>query len=141
MTGKLAMTVLSSALVLAAAAPAAHAAGAVNMNPGKWEVTVSMEMEGMPAGAMQPHATTECIKPKDANTDWLTKKGQQDKDCKTTLVKQEPSRLSWTFECASGSSGDADFTFGGDSYDGTMHIKAQEHAITQKIKARRVGDC
>jgi len=141
MKANLASTVLSTALVLAAAAPAAHA-GAVNMNPGKWEISVSMEMAGMPAGAMQPHARTECIQAKDTNADWMTKQGQQkDKDCKTTIVKQEAGHLAWTFECASGSTGDADFTFGGDSYDGTMHIKAHEHAITQKIKAHRVGDC
>lgn len=127
------------------------AAGAVGaappaMKPGLWEVTTSMEMPGMPQ-AMPPAKMQHCYRPDEVKDLRKTLPEQQKANCKTSDWKQSGNTATWKMSCGgempmtmTGS-----MTYDGDRYGGvikaTMDHGGQKMNMTQKIDARRIGDC
>jgi Protein of unknown function (DUF3617) len=127
---------------------AASAADHPNVQPGNWEITISMEMPGMPA---RPAMTnTHCIKPdqvKDSQSfaDSMQER-TRDRKCKFSDFKLESDKLSYSFTCESGATGTSELVFGGTTYEGTTKITVPGRGngpmtMTQHFKAKRVGDC
>ena len=71
---------------------------------GKWEVTMQMEMAGMPAG-MPPFTSTQCITPEEAKDPDKTLpqmgrgRGRGNQNCKTTDQKIEGNKVTATIKC------------------------------------------
>lgn len=117
------------------------AAGTVT--PGKWEVTVEMEMVGM-AHKMPPTTMTHCISKADVEkAEGLVPKGGKDaKDCKYYDVVMSGNTVSWKMECsAQNLKGEGKMTYESESYTGTSHIKMGEMEMKQKFTGKRLGEC
>lgn len=142
-TSVIAVTVLCSAGLLADA-PAAHAKG-VNVNPGKWETTIEVDIQGQLPGKDRPTHTTKCIKPEDVKEPEAVAQAQQkDKRCTSTVVSATADHVAWTYQCPNGS-GSGDFVYAGDSYEATFESTAhrgdRDVKTTTHLKAKRIGDC
>ncbi|MBV8202448.1 MAG: DUF3617 family protein [Acidobacteria bacterium] len=138
-----AVAALGAALLVAMATAAS--AAKVNINPGKWEVTTTVDIQGRLPGKDKPPVTTRCIKPEDVkDADAMVQAQQKDKRCTTTVASATSDHVAWSYECPTGS-GSADYAYAGDSYEVTLqylvHAKDGDHKQTQHTTARRVGDC
>ena len=131
-------TVAASALVALAWAQAVHAQAAGDL----YEVTVRMEMAGMP---MQMPAMTHrnCVKKGGSDADLVP---HQD-NCTVTDAKRTGNRLTFAIACTGRDAmkGTGDFTFAGDGYTGQIRLAGkmenEDVQVTQAIAGRRVGAC
>jgi hypothetical protein len=120
----------------------------VNLQPGNWQVTMAMEMEGVAAvGAMPPTVLNHCIKPEDVKDPKTIAEGNQSKDrhCQVSDVKVENGKVSYGFTCDRGTTGQSEITYSGTSYEGTIVMTvaagAKPMKLTQHVKGKRLGDC
>lgn len=124
-----------------ASAPAEKpaAAPAVNMQEGKWEITSSLEMQGMPAGMMKPQTFTSCLSQKD-----YVPKGSDQKDCEMKGVRIDGSTVSWEVACKD-SGGKGRITYAGNTFDGVMEMTMKEGGkdmnARMTMKGRHLGPC
>lgn len=107
-----------------------------------YEVTVKMEMPGMP---MQMPATTQrsCVKKGGSDADAVPR---QD-NCKVSDAKRAGNRLTFTIVCTGRESmtGNGEFVYAGEGYNGAIRFKGKRDGgdmeMTQTIAGRRVGGC
>lgn len=115
------------------------AAKGVNMQEGKWEITSTFEMEGMPAGMMKPQTFTTCLKQND-----YVPKGEEQKDCTMKDVRVDGDTVTWEIVCKD-SSGKGKITYAGSSFDGIMETLMKEGGkdVTAKMamKGKHIGPC
>jgi hypothetical protein len=140
-----AVSVAAAVLALAVAAFAQNV-----RRDGKWEVTMQMEMAGMPA-AIPPTTTTQCITPEEAKDAEkamppMGRGGRGrggDSPCKTTDQKIEGNKVTANIKCegAMPMTGTAEFEYAADAYTGTVKMETGRGAMTMKYNAKRVGDC
>jgi hypothetical protein len=118
--------------------PAAAPKG-VNMHEGKWEITNTMEMQGMPAGMMKPHTITTCLSQKDN-----VPKDTEQKDCTMKDMKVEGDTVSWEMLCKN-SSGKGRVTYAGSTFDGVMETMMKEGGkemnAKMTMKGKYLGPC
>jgi hypothetical protein len=151
---KLAVGATAFAVVAIASTLFPAAAGAAgerpNVKPGKWEITFSMEMPGMPAGAMQPTTMTQCYKAEDwKDSQSIAERMQQHKDrkCKQTDVTVTGDKMTWNMVCENGTTGTGEYHFSGNTYSGQVTIntaangKHDAKTMTERFKGKRLGDC
>jgi Protein of unknown function (DUF3617) len=143
-------TLLCASAILGGALAGSRAANAAdhpNIQPGSWEITISMEMPGMPA---RPAMTnTHCIKPDHVKDSQSFADSMQERNrgkCKVSDLKLESDKLSYSFACESGATGTTEMVFGGTTYEGTNKITVTGRGngpmtMTQHFKGKRVGDC
>lgn len=111
----------------------------VNMQEGKWQMTIVTEMAGMPY-AMPPMTYTDCLTRDDMNP----QKEEKNQDCKQTSSKVEGNTYSWTMECRSseGITRSSDrITYRGTAFDGVINTTTQGIVMKQKISGKRIGAC
>jgi hypothetical protein len=119
-------------------------AGTPNMQPGMWETTVKMEMEGMPI-AMPPFTSRHCI----TKEDLVPKTQRPGQQCEVSHQKISGNTVSWQVTCQNSgrtTTGDGTITYDGDSYHGTinMHMTGgggPAMTMHQNITGKRIGDC
>lgn len=118
--------------------PAAAPKG-VNLQEGKWEITNTINMQGMPAAMMKPHTMTACLSQKD-----YVPKDTQQKDCTMKDLNVDGNTVSWEMLCKN-SSGKGTVTYAGSTFDGVMEtiIKEGGKEMTAKMtmKGRYLGPC
>ena len=127
-----------------ASAPAEKPAAApkgVNMQEGKWEITNTMEMKGMPAGMIKPHTITTCLSQKD----YVPKDTQQkESDCTMKDLKVEGNTVNWEMQCKN-SSGKGSVTYAGSTFDGVMETMMKEGGkemnAKMTMKGKYLGPC
>jgi hypothetical protein len=126
-----------------AAAPFAEAQK-LNMQDGLWEVSVKMEMPGMPAGA-GAQTFRKCYTPADVQD--ASRTMPKDDNCQASDVKVQGDTVSWTMRCKPPQemTGTGTMTYKGTSYAGRMNMAMKEGGQTmtmqQTISGRRVGPC
>lgn len=144
---------LKTIIVTCAASIFALGAGAAiaapNFNDGLWEITVDMNMPGMPA--MQPRTIRQCMTQKDLKDPRSAMAGKpghaQQNQCKTVDYKQNGNTVTWKVECggAHPMTGTGSATYNGDSYTGVNHLKMNEGGqameMTMNYSGKRVGAC
>ena len=123
---------------------------------GNWEVTVEMDMPGMPQGmTMPPMKMTQCVTPQEAADPQKSipqrpagRGGAANpNDCKISDYKTEGNKVSWAMACtgAQPMDGTGEFVYAGDAYTGTMKMNiargGQPMAMTMKYSGKRLGDC
>ena len=123
---------------------------------GNWEITMTMDMPGMPQGmSMPPIKTTQCITPRDASDPQKSLPQRppgrggaaNPNDCKVSDYKADGNKVNWTMKCEGQQpmSGTGEFVYGADSYTGTMKMDmargGQAMAMTMKYAGKRLGDC
>ena len=129
------LAIVVSAAALCCAAHLAHADGPDDL----WEVTMKMEMAGMPA---MPARTQNVCQKKGAPDP--TKVGDKDSDCKTTDKKQSGNKSSWNFSCTKPEpmTGSGEVTYSSDgSYQGVMKMKSDSMDLKQTFTGKKVGSC
>ena len=117
--------------------PSAHAA-APNMKPGLWEVTVKMEMPGMPQG-MQAQTTQRCITAKDLDDPRKVGPGADPRtasQCEVSNYRMQGNTASWDMACKGPEQmkGSGSMTYQGDRYSGV-------NKMTMSYAGRYVGEC
>jgi hypothetical protein len=103
-----------------------------------WEITMKMEMPGMPA--MPGQTSQVCTKKGDRDP---SKQGPKDSDCKMVDHKQSGNRMTWKAVCTKPEAMTilGDVTYSGDSYQGTMKMTGGEMDMTQYIAGKKIGGC
>jgi hypothetical protein len=138
-------------------APPAAAARS-RLNPGQWEVTVEMAMNGMPADVARMMKGTKvtsrsCITPEEANRpNGNIFAGQKANGCTYQDFAVTGGRIHGTMSCAgeSGRGGHMTMTmdgsYGGDSFDVRTKMDATggqgtAMSVDSRTVGRRIGDC
>jgi len=136
-------------LMLAAALICAPASAATpNMKDGLWEITMKMDMPGMPAG-MKPQVMQQCITKKDLEDPRRTTPGNDPNSnrCQVTDHKVQGNTATWNMACKGegAMTGSGTVTYSGDSYTGTtkmtMNYGGQAQNVTMHYSGRRIGEC
>jgi hypothetical protein len=115
-----------------------------NMEEGNWDVTVKMEMVGMPF-AMPPVQTSQCVTKKDVVPDM----SRPDQECIVRDQKVSGDTVTWKVQCkgAQGTlDGEGRIKYAGRTYDGEMQARMTERggqAMTIKytMNGRHTGPC
>jgi hypothetical protein len=117
------------------------------LQPGKWQITIQMEMEGN-AMHLPPMTMTRCVTADQARSpaDLFRPRNPNAKDdCEMKEVKQEGNKLSWTIDCKEKGKGSGSVTFEPGKYDGVAEMEMIEKGVLRKMKStmsgRRVGEC
>jgi len=110
------------------------------MKPGKWEVTMQMDMPGM---QMPPRTITKCVTKEDAaSVESAIPSGRNDSGCKLSDVTVDGNTVSWKMNCEERKvTGEGRMTYEGDAYTGEVHMKTPDHEMTIKHTGKRVGEC
>ena len=130
----------------------AYAESAV-MRPGKWEIKMHVEMVGMPQ-QMPPMTSTHCVTPEQASKptkDIIEKMNQAQKsgeNCRVIEHTMSEQSAHWIVECSGAQNikSNGEITFDSDvAYHGVIKSDIETPqgpmSMTQKIEARRVGEC
>lgn len=139
------MKFIPAAAVLVAFAAAAPGAAAQNpMRPGRWEVSMQMEMPNMPV-QMPAIKTTQCITQAqiDGPDKALPKGPDNPNACKVSDYKVSGNTVTWKMACSGSQAmtGTGEMRFNGDAYDGVMKMTMEEREMTMKYSGKRLGDC
>lgn len=137
------------AVAIGSFAVAGAALGATpNMNEGLWEITVKMDMPGMPAGA-PPQVMQRCFTQKDFQNPEKMAPGNDPKSsrCETSDYKLQGNTATWKMACQGDNAmtGAGSMTFSGASYTGTNKM-AMKHGdqtmnMTMNYAGKHLGPC
>ena len=129
---------LSILCMLMAALPA----WGLDLNPGKYEITVKVEMPGTPG--MPPQTMTQCLDQQDPVPN--SSAGAQ--GCKITDMKTQGNTVTYTMECSQQGmkiKTIGKMTYKGDSFEGTSQTNMGQAAggmtVKSVIKGKRIGKC
>ena len=134
---------IAAAVALAAAASPA-AAQTSPMRPGQWEVTMQMEMPGMPM-QMPAMKNARCVTQQeiDSPNRGLPSGSKNPNDCKMSDYKVSGNVVTWTMACTGQQpmTGSGELKFNGDTYDGLVKMMMDQQQMTMKMSGKRLGDC
>lgn len=121
-------------------APApATTAQKVNMQDGQWEITMTTEMAGMPAGMMKPHTMTTCLTQKEP-----VAMPKEQTDCKMQNLQTVGNTVTWTIVCPNATS-KGTITYAGTTYDGlietAMKVEGKDMSSKMTMKGKYLGPC
>lgn len=143
------MRYLTTCLLAAATLSGGAHAAAPNMKEGLWEITMKMDMPGMPAG-MKPQVVQQCFTKKDLEDPRKTApSGGDPKDnrCQMTDYKVQGNTATWAMACKGedAMTGSGTATYSGTSYSGTnkmtMKRSGQAQTMTMHYSGRHLGEC
>ncbi len=132
-----------SLLIIAGIISLSIAGSGPNMKPGKWEITSTVDMPGMPAGMIPPTKIIQCM----TKSDMVPQASPESGKCKAPKVKKKGNTVSWTIVCKNQgvtSKMKGSITFKGTTFKGKMIIDTgnkQQPKITTNMSGRRLGAC
>ena len=135
------MAAMAIALLLGVG-PAAPGTAIAQGKDDLWEVTMKMEMPGMPM-AMPPQTQRVCIGKGGKDDDYVPKR----ENCRMLESKRTGNKLTFKMACTGKDSMTVagEMTFGTNSYEGRTvmsgKIEGQPMDMTQTYSGKRVGDC
>lgn len=136
-------------LLPACLALAAHAhAAAPNMREGLWEITMKVEMAGMPQ-QMPPQTLQHCVTKQDLENPQKMAMGPGSKDskCEVTDHRMQGNTATWKMACRGEHpmTGSGIVTYSGTSYSGTNRMTMQQGGktmdVTMSYTGRHLGPC
>ena len=110
---------------------------------GRWEVTVEMEMPGMPM-KMPAQTMTRCVtKEEAADPQKALPQGDPKASCKISDYKVAGNKLTWAMKCDAPQpmSGAGEMVYEADAYKGTVTMDMAGHTMAMKHSGKRLGDC
>jgi hypothetical protein len=117
--------------------------GAIEFNPGLYEITSEIKMPGMPV-AIPPQTMTECL----TNEDRVPNMDSVGQGCKIKDMKQTKNTIVWKMECTQEGhkvESECRITYHGDTFEGTVKTKMGPETgnmnITTIITGKRIGKC
>lgn len=138
------LAVAVGAFWIAGAAPAA----APNMKEGLWEITVKMDMPGMPSD-MPPQTMQRCITQKDFTDPQKMSPGADSKNdrCEMTDYKLQGNTATWKMACRgeNAMTGTGSVTYSGTSYTGANKMSMKQGSemmnMTMNYTGKYIGAC
>ena len=115
----------------------------LDLEDGRYEITSTVKMEGVP---MQPPPTTitECLTKQDPVPNQQADGGK----CKITNMKTTGDTVTWEMECnqqGQQMKSKGQMAYRGKHFEGTVHTQIGPQAgsmkMTTTIKGKRIGDC
>ena len=110
----------------------------------QWEITVKMQMEGMPSG-MPAHTVRMCLDKRARDEAYVPRSRG---DCKMLDSSKAGNTLRYRMECGGGGDpmvADGEITWTSDRYDGKMHMKGKSGGdgfdMSQTFTGRKIGEC
>jgi hypothetical protein len=131
------------AVTLAVLGTALWAQGPGPRRDGNWEVTLEMQMPGMPM-TMPAQTIMQCITPQQAADpqNLAPPSGRGQSSCKVSDYKVDGNKVTFSLSCPNeGMTGTAEFIYTADSYAGTMKMNMQGQSMSMKYTGKRLGDC
>ena len=117
---------------------------AYEFKEGKYEITTSVEMPGMPAGSMPPQTIVHCL----TNQVPVPRTGSSMSDCEIKNMEQKGSTYTWEMECVQQGrkmTSQGSITYSENSFKGTstmnMGPQAGNMTIMSRMSGTRIGDC
>lgn len=134
---KTALYVVAVLLIAGSALAAEHP-----QKPGEWQVSMQMEVPGMPF-KMPPVSFTICLTEEDLKDPQKAAPGDpKNKDCKVADYKIDGNTVSWTIDCPKQKTkGEGEITYTDTSYTGTMKMQVQDQEMTAKYSGKWKGEC
>ena len=125
--------------------PAALAAQQGPRLDGDWQVSVDMEVPGMPTG-LPTHTMNRCItKAEAANPENALPQATTDGSvtCKVSNYKSVGNTITWALTCIGETpiKATGELVYSGSTYTGAMTLDVDGETMTMKYAATRVGDC
>ena len=115
----------------------------LDLNPGKYEITVKMEMAGMPAG-MPTQTMVQCMTEQDP----VPRASADAQGCKVTDMNTSGNTVTYTIVCdqqGAETESTGEVTFSGDTFEGKSTTKMGPAAggmtVTVMTKGKRIGSC
>lgn len=109
--------------------------------PGKWRITVEMEMPGMPV-KVPPFTHEFCVTEEDIKDPQKAVPSDPKNPCKISDYKVDGNKITWTVDCPKQkTTGVGEITFDNDSYTGWQKMKIQDREMTQKYTGKWLGAC
>jgi hypothetical protein len=139
--GRISMRVSAYLFLATAMLPLIAHGASLNLREGEWEITMKMDMPGMPM-AMPAQVMSRCITKKDlANPVPGPQAG--DGRCKVSDHRMQGNTATWKMACADGTTGSGTATYGDTSYTSTMTMMqgGQPPAMTMHQNGRYLGAC
>lgn len=115
------------------------------MREGRWEITVHMDMPGMPM-KLPPQKVVQCITKKQLEDPGGAVPGGPaggTNPCKVTDHKVDGNKITWSMTCAEPQpmTGTGEIRVEGDTYTGSMKMTGPQGQMSMKYDAKRLGDC
>ena len=138
----------SALLAFFSGAYAVNAAADTQLQPGLWEYSISMVMQGSSMRS-QPMKFTRCLTDEDVKNPGRAFEPSKSKNqCKQEDFKREGNKYSFKVRCTGErqSTGSAEYTVAKDQFKGTMKInttdrKGGTREMTQTMNGKRLGAC
>jgi hypothetical protein len=114
-----------------------------NLKEGKWEVTTTMEMPGMPM-QLPPFTYTQCITKSDLVPENTQQQQQQNENCDAVDVKTSGNTVTWSTKCKGEegeTKGTGTITYSGDTFTGNMKVNQGGMEMTTKMNGKYIGKC
>lgn len=132
------IALLTAAVTPIFAAPAA-------MQEGNWELTMKMDMTGMPF-AMPPVVVNHCYTKQDLQDMKKTIPSASGKnECETKDVNVAGDKVTWKIQCKDGTTGSGEMVQKKTSYNGTMTMESAKSKGASKMvyhmSGKRTGEC
>lgn len=129
---------LAAILSLPTLAPAAEPSP---MQEGLWELSMKVEIPGMPF-QLPAQTVSHCYTKKEIQeSSGVPRQGD---DCKVTEFKRSGNKVAWKVACTgkNAGTGSGEMVFNGaSSYEGTMKVESKGHTTTTRYQGKRLGDC
>jgi len=117
-----------------------------NMKEGLWEITIKMDMPGMPV-QMQPQTYRQCLTHKDMVPKTQEQPGQT--NCKEVKREIKGDTVSWVIECKAEEgtlTNTGTMTYRGDILEGVVKVRMPDGSkgtmeMTQQMNGKWVGPC
>jgi len=125
----------------------------VDMQPGQWQITTTVKIEGLPAGSPMPSEPPPQVVERCLTLDDLVPKpGEGQPGCKVTEQKIIGDTVKWEVACdapegGAQGRGTGTITYSGDSFEGAFIMKMQLEeggdtaTMTSRLEGKRLGDC
>jgi len=115
------------------------------MRPGRWEISMQMEMPGMPM-KMPAQKVVQCITREQLDNPGggvpAGPEGEKN-PCKVSNYNVDGNKVTWTMACPEpqAMTGSGEIIVNGDSYTGTMKMTSAQGDMTMRYTAKRLGEC
>lgn len=127
-------------LALAIAIPAL-AADRPPQRPGNWEMTMQMDMPGMPF-KMPPVKMTICITEEDLKDPNKAVPGDPKSKCTVNDYKIDGNKVTWTVDCPKQKmKGEGEATYTENSFTANVHMTMEDREMTAKYSGKWKGEC
>ncbi|MBT8341929.1 MAG: DUF3617 family protein [Desulfatitalea sp.] len=116
-----------------------YAGSGVDFKEGKWEITSSTEVTGMPM-KIPSQTHTQCMK----KASPVPHQKQPNQECETVDVKTSGNTVTYTMVCNTPGgkmTGKGKITYSGETMAGGMDMQMQGMSMVSKFSGRYIGQC